>query len=31
MPPGAFFVLAIAVWIARSYDLRKQAAAEEDK
>jgi len=24
MPPGAFFVLAIVVWIARSYALRKE-------
>jgi Na+-transporting NADH:ubiquinone oxidoreductase subunit D len=26
MPPGAFFVLALAVWIARGYDLKRQAA-----
>ncbi len=25
MPPGAFFVLAIAVWIARSYALKREA------
>jgi Na+-transporting NADH:ubiquinone oxidoreductase subunit D len=29
MPPGAFFVLALAVWAARSYDLKRQAAKEE--
>ena len=29
MPPGAFFVLAIAVWVARSWVLRKEAAAEK--
>ena len=28
MPPGAFFVLAIAVWIARSRALRREQAAE---
>ncbi len=28
MPPGAFFVLAIGVWIARAIDLRRQRAAE---
>ena len=28
MPPGAFFVLAIAIWIARSYAMRRDAAAE---
>ncbi len=26
MPPGAFFVLAIAVWAARAYTLRREAA-----
>ena len=26
MPPGAFFVLAIIVWIARAYALRREAA-----
>lgn len=26
MPPGAFFVLAVAIWIFRAADLRKQAA-----
>ena len=26
MPPGAFFVLAIAVWIARSYAMRREGA-----
>ncbi len=28
MPPGAFFVLAIGVWIARAIDLRRQRATE---
>lgn len=28
VPPGAFFVLAIAVWIARSWSLRCEARAE---
>jgi Na+-transporting NADH:ubiquinone oxidoreductase subunit D len=28
MPPGAFFVLALAVWVARGYDLKRQAAKE---
>jgi Na+-transporting NADH:ubiquinone oxidoreductase subunit D len=27
-PPGAFFVLALAVWLARGWDLRRQKAAE---
>ena len=31
MPPGAFFVLALFVWAARSYDLKKQAAREAAK
>jgi Na+-transporting NADH:ubiquinone oxidoreductase subunit D len=26
MPPGAFFVLAILVWVARAWDLRREAA-----
>lgn len=26
MPPGAFFVLALIVWAARAYDLKRQAA-----
>ena len=35
-PPGAFFLLAIAVWIARAFDMRKEktvalTAAEGDK
>jgi len=29
MPPGAFFVLAIAVWAARAHALRREAAAPE--
>jgi Na+-transporting NADH:ubiquinone oxidoreductase subunit D len=29
MPAGAFFVLAIAIWIARSYTLRREAKAEQ--
>jgi Na+-transporting NADH:ubiquinone oxidoreductase subunit D len=29
MPAGAFFVLAVAVWIARGYALRREAAAQE--
>ncbi len=29
MPPGAFFVLAIAIWIARSYAMRREAAASQ--
>ena len=28
MPPGAFFVLAIMVWISRAIDLRRQRSAE---
>ena len=28
MPPGAFFVLAIIVWISRAVDLRRQKSAE---
>ncbi len=28
MPPGAFFLLAIAVWVARWYSLKREAAAE---
>jgi len=28
MPPGAFFVLAVWVWVARAWDLRRGAAAE---
>ena len=31
VPPGAFFVLAIAVWIARSWSLRQEARAEAGK
>ncbi len=31
MPPGAFFVLAVGVWIARAYDLRRQARREGEK
>ena len=31
MPPGAFFVLAVAVWIARTYALRREAAAQPKK
>ena len=27
MPPGAFFVLALAVWAARTWSLRREAAA----
>jgi Na+-transporting NADH:ubiquinone oxidoreductase subunit D len=27
MPPGAFFVLALMTWAARSYALKRQAAA----
>lgn len=30
MPPGAFFVLAIAVWAARAYDLKRGTAVEGD-
>ncbi len=30
-PPGAFFLLALAVWAARSYDLRRQKKSELDK
>jgi len=29
MPPGAFFVLAVAVWMARAHALRREKAAEE--
>jgi Na+-transporting NADH:ubiquinone oxidoreductase subunit D len=28
MPPGAFFVLAIAVWVARAHSLRRERNAE---
>ncbi|HUS90256.1 MAG TPA: Rnf-Nqr domain containing protein [Phycisphaerae bacterium] len=28
IPPGAFFVLAVAVWIAKAYDLRRQAGTQ---
>ncbi len=28
MPPGAFFVLAVAVWVARGWALKREAAAE---
>jgi Na+-transporting NADH:ubiquinone oxidoreductase subunit NqrD len=31
MPPGAFFVLAIAVWTARAHSLRRQRAAEAEE
>jgi Na+-transporting NADH:ubiquinone oxidoreductase subunit D len=31
MPPGAFFVLAMVVWVMRGYALRKEAAAEGGK
>ena len=30
MPPGAFFVLAVVVWVARAHALRRQAAAEAE-
>jgi Na+-transporting NADH:ubiquinone oxidoreductase subunit D len=30
-PPGAFFLLALAVWAARSYDLRREKKAEQRK
>ena len=29
-PPGAFFVLALAVWAARAYDIRRQSAVREE-
>ena len=29
MPPGAFFVLAVGVWIARAYALRRESAGKE--
>ncbi len=29
MPPGAFFVLAIVVWAARAYSMRREHTAEE--
>jgi len=31
MPPGAFFVLAVVVWIARGHALRREAEREEKK
>lgn len=31
VPPGAFFVLAIAVWAARAYALKQERAAEAGK
>jgi len=31
MPPGAFFVLAVAVWIARAHALRREKAAEANE
>jgi len=30
VPPGAFFVLAIAVWIARSWSIKQEARAEAE-
>ncbi|HET6426797.1 MAG TPA: Rnf-Nqr domain containing protein [Phycisphaerae bacterium] len=30
MPPGAFFVLALAVWAARAYALRREAAGGKE-
>ncbi len=31
MPPGAFFVLATAIWVSRGYAMRREAAAEQAK
>jgi Na+-transporting NADH:ubiquinone oxidoreductase subunit D len=31
MPPGAFFVLGLAVWAARSYALRREAATDGEE
>ena len=31
MPPGAFFVLAIVVWIARAHSLRREQNAQTEE